>query len=254
LNAELDTRVKERTAQLEEVVHELEAFSYSVSHDLRAPLRHIQGYAAMLQDSINGDLTERAQRCFKTINGSCLEMGRLIDDLLEFSRMGRQGMSRSAVALEDLIGQTVHGLEMSTHGRNIVWKVASLPRVFGDAAMLRRVFDNLVGNAVKYSRSRDPAIIEIGCAADEDGRAVVFVRDNGAGFEMKYAHKLFGVFQRLHRADEFEGTGIGLAIVRRVISRHGGRAWAEGTPGQGATFFVTLQRASQPAEAAPAVS
>ena len=158
--------------------------------------------------------------------------------------MGRVELSRSRVRLDEVVGQTVNALEMSTQGRNIRWKIAPLPPVFGDAPMLRRVFDNLVGNAVKYSRTRDPAEIEIGCGDDPDGRTVVFVRDNGAGFDMKYADKLFGVFQRLHRPEEFEGTGIGLAIVRRVISRHGGRAWAEGVLGQGATFYVTLQRAA----------
>ncbi|MGH7945151.1 MAG: sensor histidine kinase [Opitutaceae bacterium] len=247
LNVELDSRVQERTAQLEDAVKELESFSYSVSHDLRAPLRHIQGYNAMLQQVIEGQIPEKAQRFFKTITRSCDEMGRLIDDLLEFSRMGRSEMSRSRVPLDEVVGQTLHALEMSTQGRNIRWKIAPLPPVLGDAPMLRRVFDNLVGNAVKYSRIRDPAEIEIGCEEDPDGRTVVFVRDNGAGFDMKYAHKLFGVFERLHRAEEFEGTGIGLAIVRRVISRHGGRAWAEGVLGQGATFYITLQRAAEPA-------
>jgi signal transduction histidine kinase len=244
LNLELDTRVQLRTAELEDAVKELESFSYSVSHDLRAPLRHIHGYTAMLERVMGGQIPEKAQRYFKTISGSCDEMGRLIDDLLEFSRMGRAEMGRSRVPLDDVVAQTLRALEMSTSGRNIRWKIAPLPPVVGDASMLRRVFDNLVGNAVKYSRTRDPAEIEIGCDEEPDGRAVVYVRDNGAGFDMKYAHKLFGVFQRLHRAEEFEGTGIGLAIVRRVISRHGGRAWAEGVLGQGATFYVTLQRAA----------
>jgi signal transduction histidine kinase len=244
LNVELDTRVQQRTVELEDAVKELESFSYSVSHDLRAPLRHIQGYATMLERVIQGQVPDKAQRYFKIITGSCGEMGRLIDDLLEFSRMGRAEMGHSRVRLDEVVGQTLHALEMSTSGRNIRWKIAPLPPVVGDASMLRRVFDNLVGNAVKYSRTRDPAEIEIGCNDDPDGRAVVYVRDNGAGFDMQYVHKLFGVFQRLHRADEFEGTGIGLAIVRRVISRHGGRAWAEGALGQGATFYVTLQRAA----------
>jgi light-regulated signal transduction histidine kinase (bacteriophytochrome) len=143
-------------------------------------------------------------------------------------------------------------LENATHGRNIVWKIASLPSVLGDAAMLRRVFENLIGNAIKYTRPRNPAEIEIGCAGEEDGRVIIFVRDNGAGFDMRYAEKLFGVFQRLHRSDEFEGTGIGLAIVRRVISRHGEKVWAESDVGRGATFYVTLKRASQEPAAAVA--
>jgi two-component system, chemotaxis family, sensor kinase Cph1 len=169
-------------------------------------------------------------------------MGQLIDDLLDFSRMGRTEMLKSDVSLADLVRDTVQRLENVTRGRNIVWKIAPLPAVIGDPAMLRQVLANLVGNAVKYSRRRDPAVIEIGCGAADD-ELTIFVRDNGAGFDMRYVHKLFGVFQRLHRSEEFEGTGIGLATVRRVISRHGGRVWAESTLGQGATFYFTLPQA-----------
>jgi len=243
LNTALDSRVRERTTQLEDALKELEAFSYSVSHDLRAPLRHVQGYSAMLEREIDGQLTDSARRYLNTISSSCVEMGQLIDDLLGFSRMGRLELSKSCVPLDELVGETLRGLESSTQGRNIVWKIAPLPSVFGDASMLRRVFDNLIGNAIKYTRPRNPAEIEVGCAGEEDGRVIVVVRDNGAGFDMKYVQKLFGVFQRLHRADEFEGTGIGLAIVRRVVSRHGGRVWAESDIGRGAAFYLTLQRA-----------
>jgi light-regulated signal transduction histidine kinase (bacteriophytochrome) len=158
--------------------------------------------------------------------------------------MGRIAMQEEHVALDDLLKESMRALELVTHGRRITWKLASLPTVVGDSAMLRQVLSNLLGNAVKYTRQRDPAEIEIGCSGDEDDRAIVFVRDNGAGFDMQYADKLFGVFQRLHRADEFEGTGIGLATVRRVVSRHGGRVWAEGAVGRGATFYFTMRRAA----------
>lgn len=242
LNAELELRVQQRTEQLENAIKELESFSYSVSHDLRAPLRHVQGYVAMLQRATEGQLSEKAQRHLKTISAASIEMGQLIDDLLEFSRMGRIDMSEGRVALDNLLQDTLRSLEISTQGRNITWKISPLPDVVGDASMLRQVLANLVANAIKYSRQRDPAEIEIGCAGEEDGRAIVFIRDNGAGFDMQYVHKLFGVFQRLHRSDEFEGTGIGLATVRRVMARHGGRVWAEGALDCGATFYFTLQR------------
>jgi light-regulated signal transduction histidine kinase (bacteriophytochrome) len=168
-------------------------------------------------------------------------MGQLIDDLLAFSRMGRTGMRSGPVRLDEMVENTVRDLEMATEGRKINWKIAPLPRVTGDGSMLRQVFANLLENAVKYSRHRDPAEIEVGCVGEEDGRSILFVRDNGAGFDMKYAHKLFGVFQRLHRAEDFEGTGIGLALVSRIVARHGGRTWAEGKVNEGATFYFTLR-------------
>jgi light-regulated signal transduction histidine kinase (bacteriophytochrome) len=172
-------------------------------------------------------------------------MGQLIDDLLAFSRISRIEMNQSPVRLDELVQNALRGLEMATQGRNIVWKIAPLPAVIGDGALLKQVWANLIGNAVKYSQPRNPAEIEIGYAGEEEGRTIFFVRDNGAGFDMQYAHKLFGVFQRLHRADEFHGTGIGLATVRRIISRHGGRTWAEGKVNEGATFFFTLQPARE---------
>jgi hypothetical protein len=245
LNEDLEKRIQRRTAQLEAANKELESFSYSVSHDLRAPLRHVQGYVAMLQRTVEGQLSEKALRYLKVINDASAEMGQLIDDLLEFSRMGRTELREGRVPLDELVQDTLRRLEMSTRGRNIVWKIAPLPVVIGDASMLRQVLANLIGNAVKYTRKCEVAQIEIGSAGNEGGRVVLFVRDNGAGFDMNYAHKLFGVFQRLHRADEFEGTGIGLATVRRVVTRHGGRVWAEGAVGKGATFYFTLQRAHE---------
>lgn len=240
----LNENLERRAAQLEEVNKELEAFSYSVSHDLRAPLRHVQGYVEMLQRAADGQLSEKATRYLKVISEASTEMGQLIDDLLDFSRMGRIELHESRENLERLVRDSIKRLEMTTNARNILWKIGPLPDVFGDAALLRQVLANLLGNAVKYSRERNPAEIEIGCAGEEEERVVLFVRDNGAGFDMQYAHKLFGVFQRLHRSEDFEGTGIGLATVRRVISRHGGRTWAEGKVGEGATFYFTLKPAT----------
>ena len=246
LNAELEERVLARTAELQAVNRELESFSYSVSHDLRAPLRHVQGYVEMLTAETNGHLSDNGRRYVKTITDATVEMGDLIDDLLDFSRIARILMSEGRVSLDALVRNCVNGLEMATQGRQIVWNIAPLPDAMGDPSMLKQVFANLLGNAVKYSRHRATAQIEVGCAGEEDGRCVLYVRDNGAGFDMQYVHKLFGVFQRLHRADEFEGTGIGLATVRRIITRHGGRTWAEGKVDEGATIYFTLQRAVAP--------
>ncbi|OFW47424.1 MAG: hypothetical protein A3J29_22500 [Acidobacteria bacterium RIFCSPLOWO2_12_FULL_67_14b] len=238
LNADLQIG----SAQLVEANKELESFSYSVSHDLRAPLRHVHGYIEMLKRDAASQLSEKGQRYVKTITEASAEMGQLIDDLLAFSRTNRAEMRESSVDLNALVKDTIQGMEMSTMGRNITWQVAPLPAVVGDSAMIKQALANLVDNAVKYTRQRDPARIEIGSAGDEDGRTVLFVRDNGAGFDMKYVHKLFGVFQRLHRPEDFEGTGIGLATVRRIVARHGGRVWAEGAIEQGATFFFTLKQ------------
>jgi PAS domain S-box-containing protein len=232
--------------ELGAVNEELEAFSYSVSHDLRAPLRHIHGYVEMLRAATEGQLSPKATHYLKTITDASVEMGELIDDLLDFSRVGRVDVARAPVDLNELVKTVIGGLEMATRHRAIVWDVAPLPEVAGDAALLKQVFTNLIDNALKYSRTRDPATIAIGCAGDELGRAVLFVRDNGVGFDMQYAHKLFGVFQRLHRPEEFEGTGIGLATVRRIVGRHGGRTWAQGALNQGATFSFTLERTARP--------
>lgn len=251
LNQELEERVRQRTAQLEQANRELEAFSYSVSHDLRAPLRHVQGYVSMLQRAVEGQLPDRAKRYLKTINDASIEMGQLIDDLLEFSRMGRTEIRESTVALDHLVHECMPQVNVGSADRRIDWKIAPLPVVRGDPAMLRQVFVNLLSNAVKYTRHRDPALIELATAGTEAQRVICFIRDNGAGFDMQYAHKLFGVFQRLHRSDEFEGTGIGLATVRRIIGRHGGRIWAEGAVDKGATFYFTLALANPPPPDAP---
>lgn len=240
LNRELEQRVLERTEDLQLANQELEAFSYSVSHDLRAPVRHISGFAAMLQSHAAASLDEKGRRYLGVIQSSTERMGHLIDDLLAFSRHGRAALRRQPVALEPLVEQIRQALESETVGRSIAWQIGPLPTVVGDAGLLRQVFINLLGNAVKYTRGRAEARIEVGALAAADGEAVVFIRDNGAGFDMKYADKLFGVFQRLHNDDEFEGSGVGLATVRRIVQRHGGRVWAEAALGAGATFYVAL--------------
>jgi len=240
-NIALQRRIHERTNELESANQELEAFSYSVSHDLRTPLRHIAGFVDLLSDSAGASLAEKDRRYLNLIDNSTKEMGRLIDDLLEFSRMGRIEMRRTEINLQDLVEREIEALQPEMEGRNIVWKKGPLPQAQGDPSLLRQVFSNLLLNAIKYTRPRNPAEIEIGCT-NETGEAVIFVRDNGVGFDMKYADKLFGVFQRLHRKEDFEGTGVGLANVRRIIARHGGRTWAESKVDGGATFYFTLPR------------
>lgn len=240
---ELNEDLHRQTLLLEEANAELESFSYSVSHDLRSPLRHIQGYVDMFERIVNGNLSEKGQHYLRTIREASTEMGELIDDLLDFSRTGRKEIHTTVVNLDTLVKEVIGKLEMSTRGRNITWKIEPLPFVLCDQAMIRQVLRNLIENAVKYTKACNPAVIEIASAGEEEGYTIFSIRDNGTGFDMQYAHKLFGVFQRLHSSSEFEGTGIGLAIVRRIITRHGGRTWAEGQPGKGATFYFTLMNA-----------
>ena len=242
----MDQRIQDRTAQLAAANKELEAFSYSVSHDLRAPLRHVQGFVDMLERETESQLSDKCHHYMQTIASASRDMGDLIDDLLAFSRMGRTEMITTRVNLDSLVQDTLRSLEPVTCHRNLVWKMPPLPEVQADPSMLKLVLANLLGNAVKFTRPRDPAQIEIGSAGTEDGRVILFVRDNGVGFESQYGHKLFGVFQRLHRTEDFEGTGIGLANVRRIIERHGGRTWAEGAVDQGATFYFTLKPCAAP--------
>ena len=239
LNAQLERRVAARTAELEATNHELEAFSYSVSHDLRAPLRHVDGFADLLQRHSAPALDDTGRHYLANISKSAKSMGVLIDDLLAFSRMGRSELREAAVRLADLTGEVRAEVERDAGGRPIEWVVGELPEIHADPAMLRQVLTNLLSNAVKYTRDRERARIEVG-ARTSDNETVVFVRDNGVGFDPAYSHKLFGVFQRLHSSDDFEGTGIGLANVRRIIQRHGGRTWAEGKVGAGATFYFSL--------------
>lgn len=240
LNAELEQRVVVRTAELLAANKELESFSYSISHDLRAPLRHVQGYAAMLATSTAGALPGKAQRYLQTIIDASADMAQLIDDLLAFSRLGRSEMRGVQVNVEEVAREIIREFEMTVGDRQIAWNVEFLPQVIGDLPMLKQVLVNLIGNAIKYTSKQESAAIHIGYRGCEDDQPIFFVRDNGAGFDMRYVHKLFGVFQRLHRVDEFEGTGIGLAIVRRIVARHGGRVWAEGALDSGATFYFTL--------------
>jgi light-regulated signal transduction histidine kinase (bacteriophytochrome) len=230
---------REWSGELERANNELEAFSYSVSHDLRAPLRHISGFADMLRRHAGSSLDETSRRHLDTITKSSKRMGDLIDDLLVFSRMGRAAMGRARVPLGPVVAEVLGEIQEDVKGRKIDWKIDPLPEVQGDPAMLRQVLANLISNAVKYTRTRPEARIEIG-AQSANGDTVVFVRDNGVGFDAQYAHKLFGVFQRLHSEKDFEGTGAGLAIVQRIVARHGGRAWADGEVGKGATFYFTL--------------
>lgn len=240
LNVELEQRVAERTTELQVANQELEAFSSSVSHDLRAPLRHIGGFAAMLQTHASSALDDKGRRYLTVIQESVGRMGHLIDDLLDFSRHSRTELRRQAVVLDTLLEQIRQSVLPEQANRCVTWEVAPLPIVAGDEALLRQVFANILSNAVKYTRRREEARIEIGVHPSSAGEAVVFVRDNGAGFDMKYVDKLFGVFQRLHADDAFEGTGVGLATVRRIVQRHGGRVWAEAKVEAGATFFIAL--------------
>ncbi len=239
LNLELEQRVVERTAELETANKELEAFSYSVSHDLRAPLRHIEGFVEILRASQADSLDQDGKHHLETISDSSRQMGKLIDDLLSFSRTSRVELRKIHVSLDDLIQSVIHEMEPDFQNREIEWKIGKLPPVEGDPALLRQVFYNLISNALKYTRTRPVTKIEIGSTQTEN-EYVIYVKDNGVGFDPRYAQKLFGVFQRLHRAAEFEGTGIGLANVRRIITRHGGRTWAESELDQGATFYFSL--------------
>ena len=241
-NLALEKRIQERTAQLEAANKELEAFSYSVSHDLRAPLRHISGFSNMLAKSLGPEVPDPAQRYLDLITKASTQMNQLIDDLLEFSRMSRTELRRQRVDIGGLVEDVIHSIQPELEGRNIVWKKNTLPVIQADLAMLRQVFSNLLLNAIKYSRMRNPAEIEIGAQENGATEHVIYVRENGVGFDMRYASKLFGVFSRLHRQDEFEGSGIGLANVRRIVSRHGGRTWAEGEIDRGATFYFSLPR------------
>jgi PAS domain S-box-containing protein len=239
LNAELEHRVQIRTAELTAANQELEAFTYSVAHDLRAPLRHIDAFTRILQEDFAGSFPAEAAQLLETIRRGSENMSRLVNDLLNLAHVGRQEMKKERTPLNALVEEVIAEMRRETEGRDIEWRVADLPSINGDPGLLKQVFANLLSNAVKYTRPRPKAVIEIGMRAMND-ETVLFIRDNGVGFNMKYADKLFGVFQRLHRAEEFEGTGVGLAIVERVIKRHGGHIWAESELGKGATFYFSL--------------
>jgi signal transduction histidine kinase len=237
--ARTDAELRQKAAELEASNKELESFSYSVSHDLRAPLRHISGFMELLRQNAWPVIDETGRRYMTTILESSKRMGMLIDDLLAFSRIGRSEMKVKTVDTEKLVKDVIREMQGEIKGRDIVWKIEELPHVYGDPSMLRLVLVNLISNAVKFTRTRPQAEIDIGCSSGE-GECVFSVKDNGVGFDMKYAEKLFGVFQRLHRQEEFEGTGIGLANVRRIVARHGGRTWAEGSVDGGATIYFAL--------------
>jgi light-regulated signal transduction histidine kinase (bacteriophytochrome) len=248
----LNQELGKRAVELEASNKELESFAYSVSHDLRAPLRHMVGYSELLQRQAASLLDEKSQRFIQTILNAAKRMGNLIDDLLAFSRIGRAETNRAKVDLKQLVDEVVAEIGQDTKGRNIAWKIGALPVCYGDRSMLRLVVVNLVSNAVKFTRMREAAEIEIGAVDRGTDEAEMFVKDNGAGFDMQYVDKLFGVFQRLHLPEQFEGTGIGLATVQRIIHRHGGQVRGEAAVDQGATFYFSLPKAQNPERTADA--
>jgi PAS domain S-box-containing protein len=236
----LNQELAQRSIALEASNKELEAFAYSISHDLRAPLRHMAGFAELVRKNAAASLNEKSQRYLAMILEAANRMGSLIDDLLAFSRISRTEARKSTVDLGQVVHEIVGEVRQDTRERNIKWKIDSLPACYGDRSMLRLALVNLISNAVKFTGTRPQGEIEIGCTGQDRGDAVLFVRDNGVGFDMKYSNKLFGVFQRLHPQNAFEGTGIGLATVQRIVHRHGGRVWAESTVDVGTTFYVSL--------------
>lgn len=238
-NEELEERVRERTAELEAANQELEAFSSSVSHDLRGPLHVIDAFSGMLEETFGPALGPDGRNYLHRIHKGVQEMAGIIEGLLNLSRLGRQELQKKATSLNEIVEVVLADVEAQNRDRKIEWKVGKLPIVEGDQGLIKQVLVNLIGNAVKYTRPRDIALIEIGETMME-GETIFFVRDNGAGFDMQYADKLFGAFQRLHRQEQFEGTGVGLATVRRIILRHGGRIWAQSEVDKGATFYFTL--------------
>jgi PAS domain S-box-containing protein len=241
----LNDELGKRTVELEAINKELEAFAYSVSHDLRAPLRHMVGFTELLKKNAASLLDDKNQRYVTITLESAKRMGNLIDDLLAFSRIGRAETHKGMVSLQQLVQEAVTEIAQDTGGRNIAWRVGTLPDCYGDRSMLRLALVNLISNAVKFTRTRPQSEIEIDCMDGKQDQVVVFIRDNGVGFDMKYVNKLFGVFQRLHGPEEFEGTGIGLATVQRIVHRHGGRVWAEGLVDKGATFFFSLSKSQE---------
>jgi PAS domain S-box-containing protein len=239
MNVELENRVQARTAQLTAANQELEAFTYSVAHDLRAPLRHIDAFSRILSEDFASSLPPEARRYLETIRNGSRNMSQLVDDLLNLARVGRQELRHKPIPLGGLVNEVIADLKRETEGRQIEWRIRQLPVLECDPGLMKQVFTNLLSNAVKYTRPRQKTVIEVG-SAKANGSTAIFIRDNGVGFNMKYVDKLFGVFQRLHRAEEFEGTGVGLATVERILRKHGGSIWAEAGINQGATFYFTV--------------
>jgi len=242
----LNQELAKRSTELETINKELEAFAYSVSHDLRAPLRHIAGFTELLHKKASTLVDEKSNHYIGMILDSAKRMGNLIDDLLAFSRIGRAERQKTQVSLAQLVREVLIEVRQDTEGRNISWKIGALPDFYGDRSMLKLVLVNLISNAIKFTHTREQPEIEIGCADGNKDSLVIFVRDNGVGFDMKYVNKLFGVFQRLHQSDAYEGTGIGLATVERIIHRHGGKVWAEGVVDSGATFYFSAPKPRGP--------
>lgn len=241
INNELEAKVKKRTAELEASNKELESFSYSVSHDLRAPLRHINGYVDLLNEKFKTELPEKAQHYLNVISKASKQMGVLIDELLLYSRTGRQELNRSDVNVNELINDILEKFHFELQTRKVEWDIVLMPNIYADYILLKQVWGNLIDNALKYSRNNEITRISIGYHEDTE-KYTFFIKDNGVGFNMKYAGKLFGVFQRLHSQTEFEGTGIGLATVQRIIHKHNGKVWCEAELDQGAQFYFTIPK------------
>ena len=237
LNAELQVHVE----ALESLYEELDSFSYSISHDLRAPLRAIEGFSAMLMEDHRENLDDEGRRLLGVVSAQTQKMGELIDGLLQFSRTSREDLALGPVDMRALCGEVVAEFQSRTGDRDVTFNVEELPPATGDYRMLKQVFENLIGNAVKFTGTREKAVIDVGFQREELG-TTYFVRDNGVGFNMEYADNIFGVFQRYHTEKEFEGTGIGLSLVQRIVTKHGGRVWAEAEEGKGATFYFNLPR------------
>jgi light-regulated signal transduction histidine kinase (bacteriophytochrome) len=245
LNEDLEERIAKRTEQLAAANHELEAFSYSVSHDLRAPLRHIAGFSKILVNNFGPVMNVEAREYLQLIEDAVRRMGLLVEELLNLAKLGQQSLTLCRTELNAIVDAVISILEPECEGREVEWRIAKLPALDCDPILMAQVFQNLLGNALKYSRNRAKAVIEVDSIQQPGKPPVIFVRDNGAGFNRKYADRLFGAFQRFHNDSEFEGTGVGLATVHRIIQKHGGMIWAESEHDHGATFYFALQTTEQ---------